>query len=94
MIKVLPNLTEGIQIVGFLKDIDENTIKLQTGEDIEVRMHYIIYNANTYVIMGVTTNCFSEFGIPASLVYGNSSNTTEFTLDAIAPEIINPTNFD
>ncbi len=57
-------------------------------------MHYIIYNANTYVIMGVTSNCFTEFGIPASLVYGNSSNTTEFTLDAIAPDIINPSNFD
>ena len=57
-------------------------------------MHYIIYNAISYVIMGVTTNCFNEFGIPAVLVYGNNSNTTEFTLDAIAPDIVNPMNYD
>jgi hypothetical protein len=55
-------------------------------------MHYIIYNANTFVIMGVTLSCFNEFGIPASLVYGNSSNTTEFTLDAIAKDLVNQMN--
>ena len=37
--------------------------------------------------MGVTESVYHAFGIPASLVYGNTTNTNEFTLDAIAPEI-------
>lgn len=33
-------------------------------------------------------------GIPASLVYGNSANTNEFSIDSIAPEICDPKNQD
>jgi hypothetical protein len=93
MIKVLPNLRDGIQIVGFLKEIDEQ----KNGEeeaDTDLHFHYIIYNANTNVVLGVTKNCFDLFGIPASLVYGNSNNTVEFTMDGIAPDLVRPENYD
>ena len=82
MIKVLPNLEEGIQIVGFLKEADnsqQNMLKSQFES--EEKVHYMIYNAVTESIMGVTYSCYQSLGIPASLVYGNSSNTSEFTID-------------
>lgn len=44
--------------------------------------------------MGITYSCFQSFGIPASLVYGNTTNTNEFTLDAISPELADSKNFD
>lgn len=44
--------------------------------------------------MGVTYSCYLSFGIPASLVYGNTTNTNEFTLDAIAAELSDPKNID
>ena len=58
------------------------------------KVHYIVYNGNSYVIMGVTESVYHAFGIPASLVYGNTTNTNEFTLDAIAPEISDPKNLE
>jgi hypothetical protein len=54
----------------------------------------MIYNANTEAIMGVTYSCYQSLGIPASLVYGNSQNTSEFTIDQIAPDINDPKNLD
>ena len=94
MIKVLPNLNEGIQIVGFLKDIDSAASFMKTEYDANERIHYMIYNGESGVIQGVTHSCYQSFGIPASLVYGNSSNTNEFTIDAIAPELMNTENFE
>lgn len=44
--------------------------------------------------MGITQSCYTKFGIPASLVYGNSTNTNEFTIDAIAPELVDIKNQD
>lgn len=41
----------------------------------------MIYNANTEAIMGVTLSCYQSLGIPSTLVYGNSSNTSDFTID-------------
>lgn len=60
----------------------------------EETVHYLIYNANSLVIMGITYSCFQSFGIPASLVYGNTTNTNEFTLDAVSPELADSKNFD
>lgn len=57
MIKVLPNLDEGIQIVGFLKDLEVGNAMLKDMEKDE-KVHYMIYNANSLVIMGVTHSCF------------------------------------
>lgn len=54
----------------------------------------MIYNGETGVIQGITNTCYTSFGIVASLVYGNSSNTNEFTIDAIAPDLMNPDNLE
>lgn len=42
MIKVLPNLDEGIQIVGFLKDIDTSNTFMKTTYDSDEKV-FIIY---------------------------------------------------
>lgn len=47
MIKVLPNLDEGIQIVGFLKDIEIGSSYLRNEQDIDQEWHFIIININT-----------------------------------------------
>ena len=94
MIKVLPNLDEGIQIVGFLKDVEQGGSYMKQEMETDEKVHYIVYNGNSYVIMGVTESVYHAFGIPASLVYGNTTNTNEFTLDAIAPEISDPKNLE
>ena len=59
MVKVLPNLLEGIQIVGFLKDIDLGSGFYKASSEIEEKVHYIIYNSQSLVIMGVTISCFT-----------------------------------
>lgn len=94
MIKVLPSLDEGIQIVGFLKDIDQNQNMLKSQFDAEEKVHYMIYDSVKDEIYGVTYSCYQSMGIPASLVKGNSSSNQEFTIDLIAPEITDPKNLE
>ncbi|CAD8089671.1 unnamed protein product [Paramecium primaurelia] len=94
MIKVLPNLDEGIQIVGFLKDIEPGSSYLRSEQEIDQEWHFIIINVNSQAILGITQSCYTRYGIPASLVYGNSTNTNEFTIDAIAPELVDIKNQD
>ena len=40
----------------------------------------------------MTSNCYPTFGIISSLAYGNSSNTNEFNIDDIIPDLLNPDN--
>ncbi|KAL4450352.1 hypothetical protein ABPG74_009058 [Tetrahymena malaccensis] len=83
MIKVLPNLSEGIQIVGFLKDIEAaNSILKTSSNDQDEKVHYMIYRTDndSYVMQGVTQSCYNALGIPSSLMYGNSTNNIEFTV--------------
>ncbi len=94
MVKVLPNLLEGIQIVGFLKDIDLGSGFYKADNEVEEKVHYIIYNSQSLVIMGVTISCFTQFGIPATLVYGNTTNTNEFTLNSISADLADNKNFE
>jgi hypothetical protein len=86
-IKVLPNLTKGIQMVGFLKPID-----LQYGE------HYLIYDASNFQVHGVTESLYSGFGLSSDIVFGAESST-EFSLDLIFKDLVEqlankPENFD
>ena len=39
------------------------------------------------VICGITKSVYESFGIPSSLIYGNSANTNEFTIEAISKEL-------
>ncbi|EGR31396.1 PAS domain S-box family protein [Ichthyophthirius multifiliis] len=82
MIKILPNLDEGITIVGFLKDIQSNNnmIKNTMNQTANENYHYLIYRTDNHVLQGITQSCYQSLGIPASLMYGNSQNNIEFTI--------------
>ncbi|EAR83936.2 PAS domain S-box protein (macronuclear) [Tetrahymena thermophila SB210] len=92
MIKVLPNLDSGIQIVGFLKEVESHSQKGQYEHDEDI--HYLIFREDSYQIQGISESCYTNFGIPASLMYGNTSNAPEFTIDSIIPGIVDPKNAD
>ena len=88
MIKVLPNLDEGIRLVGFLKDLDkEGAFAKGSDMEMEEKVHYIMYSGETLAIHGITYSCKKGFGIPASLVSGNGANN-DFTMDIIFPELL------
>ena len=53
-------------------------------------MQYILYNPINNLVFGITQNCYQNFGIPPSLVYGNSNNINEFTIKSIIPSIVDP----
>ena len=54
----------------------------------------MLFNGETGVIFGITSSCYRNFGIPASLIYGNSQYTNEFTMDTIIPELMNLENVE
>jgi hypothetical protein len=58
-IKVLPNLSKGIQIVGFVKT-------LECGLD----EHFLIFDANTQIVHGITEGFYSAFGVSAEIIFG------------------------
>ena len=70
MIKVLPNLSQGISIVGFLSDEADSSAGGIITMDQAAKTHYMIYNPVTFVIQGVTYSVFTNMGIPAALVSG------------------------
>ena len=44
MIKILPSLNEGIQVVGFLREVEN---KVKDENDQEQSVNYIVYNADS-----------------------------------------------
>jgi len=67
MIKILPNLDEGIKIVGFIKEIESNG---NAEFDVDEQVHYILYGGENNAVFGITESCYKSFGIPVSLIYG------------------------
>jgi len=69
MIKVLPNLDDGIRLVGFLKEIEKDShFVKELAFDTDKPVHYIMYSTETGLINGVTYSCKQDFGIPSRLV--------------------------
>jgi len=54
----------------------------------------MLFNGETGIIFGITPSCYKNFGIPSSLIYGNSQYTNEFTTDTIIPELMNLENVE
>jgi len=89
MIKIYPNLEQGIRVVGFLRKLEFNssqTLKPKVGEEVvlnSLRTHYIMYGGEHDEIYAVTESCYDSFGIPAQITNGNSP---DFTIDTILPD--------
>lgn len=77
MIKVLPDLTKGIQFAGFLSDVENN--------EFEEKLHHIIYSGDTRVIQGFTKSCQKSFGLPSR----NEKGSKAINMDIIFPDLIN-----
>lgn len=89
MIKVLPDLTNGVRLVGFLNEIEnENGFTKNTEFENEEKVHYIVYSGDTGAIHGFTQTCKKDFGLISSLIYGAAA-TNDFTMDVIFPDLLN-----
>lgn len=89
IIKVLPNLERGIQMVGFMKELDPNLNQI-SDSSLEENYHWIVYNYENFMLLGLTMNCQQSFGIPASLCYGQTNNTVELSVDQLIPDLAKP----
>ncbi|CAD8197718.1 unnamed protein product [Paramecium pentaurelia] len=79
MIKILPNLDEGIKMVGFLQDYNNQQ---ESNEE----WHYIIVDGYTQTILGITQSCTQIFGIPQSIMTNNTFKQ-KFTFDVLFPNV-------
>ena len=77
--KILPNLENGIQIVGFLRKFP--------GFDSK-KDRIILYSIETGIIYGVTKACYENFGLRASLTYGRCFNMSEMNCEMICPDLL------
>ncbi|CAD8137448.1 unnamed protein product [Paramecium pentaurelia] len=73
MIRVLPNLKNGLQIVGFLKKSD-NTDKF----------FYLMFDELSHSILGFNESVYDKFGVPAGVANGQ----LDLPIIDIAPELI------
>lgn len=68
--KALPNLEQGIQIVGFISKVE---VSLE-DEEAESDISYILYDCSNEIVMGISSNCSRLYNIPKCLVYGDPHN--------------------
>ena len=62
-VKILPNLIRGLQVIGFLNPMQEK-------EEGEPEAHFIMINMLNGIILGITENFFTDFGMPSRFTYG------------------------
>ena len=91
MVKILPNLEDGIKIVGFLKDIEAGTTFMRNDVETDEKVHYIMYGGESGEVFGITYSCYQSFGITHSLVSGGNLSNNQFTIEAIIPDLVNQT---
>lgn len=48
----------------------------------------MIYNPDNGILYGITENCFNSFGINPNFVVGNFTNSKEFNIETIAPDLL------
>jgi hypothetical protein len=75
-VKILPKLDYGIEIIGFL-----NPLPMPGTYALMVDMH-------DGMMLGISSNVYENFGIPAKFVYGFAQEGTEFNIDQFCPELI------
>jgi len=100
LVKIFPNLEEGIKVVGFLNSIETESpsssspptsnmpSKVSEEGFISGRVHYIVYGGESNTIYGVSESCKKTFGISSGLTLATNRNFNEFTIDKIFPDIL------
>jgi PAS domain S-box-containing protein len=85
MAKIVPNLANGIQIVGFLKPIDN----FKPNED-----NFVLYSMESGILYGVSKSCYRNFGIRSSLTFGKCYTMSELNLENLCPEVLDSGNLE
>ena len=86
LVHLVPNLDEGITLIGFLAEVQYDLTKQKHYYKDPSRAYYIMYNAGTQIIQGISETCYEDFGIPSSLI-DETEMTDNLTVDKILPEI-------
>lgn len=81
LIKVLPQINMGIDIVGLVIKNDAKLVKDIRG--VSARSNTILFCAKTGIIYGVSEGCYYNFGIFPDLLYGNSKNAQILSIQTI-----------
>jgi PAS domain S-box-containing protein len=90
-VKVIPNLNDGLKMVGFLNELSQGKPNNPQEKGISSaynKMHYILYGGENNVVHGVTESCFQAFGISSSLTLAQNIDFSEFTIDKIFPDLL------
>ena len=75
---MFPNLDEGLQLVGFFRNMDDDNPDVD-----ESKVHYVMYNLNNGQIFGLSENMYTSFGVKSALAYGNSKSRVEFSIENV-----------
>ncbi len=52
----------------------------------------MLYDAKTEEIYGITHSCYTSFGIPSTVVFGNNTGGSDFLISTFCPDLIDPHN--
>jgi hypothetical protein len=75
-VKILPKLNFGLEMIGFL-----TPLPMPSTYAMFVDMH-------DGMLLGISQNCYENFGIPTKFVYGFAQDGTEMNIDQLCPELI------
>jgi len=88
-LKILPNLRDGIQIIGVFSQVSGEDIGRSIVENIlDIHLNYLLFNQKTGVILGVSESCYGSFGLKSSLFKITSTNSPN--LEMLAPDLLDP----
>ena len=101
LLKVLPDLSKGVRLVGILTECDQSNLKMIDGvgenkENNEISIlsqpvHLIQLIHNTGEIIGISESCNLEFGLKASL-FDRSLSSNAPDIQLLIPGLLTPSN--
>ncbi|RZK09662.1 MAG: PAS domain S-box protein, partial [Flavobacterium sp.] len=70
---ILPSLREGIKLAAFIQELDDGEVKGgdDVNEDRKNDTYYVVFDADTHLLQGVSHNCWASFGISSRFIEGN-----------------------
>ncbi len=96
-IKTLPDLDQGLKVVGFLNEITDSELqqyyKMNKINKVS-EIYYMLYNSISGHLLGVSENMRQNFGVTKHLINGSSSLSSEFSVDIICPGLTDENNIE
>lgn len=76
--KPLPNLDEGIKIVGFFRMVTTEHLSVEVNNP-----HYVLFREDTEEVQGLSENIFKNFGIRKMKELSTTQLNNEITLKSM-----------